>query len=65
MYLRLMAMALMMFSLSTHNNAPNTQWDGRTASGVVVTDGVYYYLIKGKGLDGKTYEKTGYIHVIR
>lgn len=47
------------------SNAPNSQWDGRTASGVVVTDGVYYYLIKGKGLDGKTYEKTGYIQVIR
>ncbi len=46
-------------------NTPNAEWDGRTASGSKANDGVYYYMFKGTALDGKTYEKMGYIQVIR
>lgn len=47
------------------SETPNSVWDGRSASGVPVADGVYYYMLKGKGLDGKKHEKTGYIQLMR
>lgn len=47
------------------SEAPNSQWDGRSTSSVPAADGVYYYLLKGQGLDGKTHEKTGYIQLMR
>ena len=30
-------------------------WDGRSASGVLVPDGTYYYILSATGLDGKQY----------
>jgi flagellar hook assembly protein FlgD len=40
-------------------------WDGRTAAGVNVSDGTYYYIIKAQGLDGKVYNETGFVLLTR
>jgi gliding motility-associated-like protein len=40
-------------------------WDGRTAAGVNVSDGTYYYIIKAQGLDGKGYNETGFVLLTR
>ncbi len=40
-------------------------WDGRTDTGVSVSDGTYYYIIKATGLDNKIYNKTGFVLLIR
>ncbi|MES2285618.1 MAG: gliding motility-associated C-terminal domain-containing protein, partial [Bacteroidota bacterium] len=37
----------------------NGGWDGRTASGLVVSDGTYFYIIKATGTDGKEYFEKG------
>lgn len=34
-------------------------WDGRSSSGVAVSDGTYYYIIKASGIDGKKYLEKG------
>jgi gliding motility-associated-like protein len=41
----------------------NHGWDGRTAAGVVVPDGIYYYVVLGKGVDGKMYEFKGFVQL--
>jgi gliding motility-associated-like protein len=40
-------------------------WDGRTSSGVTLSDGTYYYIIKAQGQDDKVYNKTGYVLLTR
>ena len=40
-------------------------WDGRTSSGVLATDGTYYYIIKATGLDKKDYGTKGFIQLVR
>lgn len=45
--------------------APNQVWDARTTSGMVASDGVYYYIIEAKGEDSKSYSEKGFIHLIR
>ena len=47
-----------------------TGWDGRTMAGVEVPDGVYFFIISGKGCDGKLYGQndptlTGSVTVVR
>ena len=44
---------------------PNGGWDGRTKSGVEASEGVYFYLIKAKGLDGEEFEFQGSVHLVR
>jgi gliding motility-associated-like protein len=44
---------------------PFESWDGHNKTGVVCSDGVYYYLLKATGTDGKEYNKTGFIQLIR
>ncbi len=44
---------------------PSEGWDGTTARGREVPPGVYYYIIKGRGWDGKEYEYTGALHLYR
>jgi trimeric autotransporter adhesin len=40
-------------------------WDGRTNSGVEASEGVYYYKITAKGIDGKNYEFIGNVTLVR
>ncbi len=49
------------FSRSAHI----VTWDGRLdGSGEVVADGVYYYVVRGAGADGKPIERTGFVQVM-
>jgi gliding motility-associated-like protein len=43
----------------------NDLWDGQNNNGELVTDGVYFYRIEFKGLEGKEKERkmSGYLHV--
>jgi gliding motility-associated-like protein len=43
----------------------NGGWDGRTAAGVLVPDGTYFFIISAKGLDGKEYFEKGSFELIR
>lgn len=40
-------------------------WDGRSSSGVLATDGTYYYIIKATGLDKKDYSTKGFIQLVK
>ncbi|MDF2435654.1 MAG: hypothetical protein K0Q95_30 [Bacteroidota bacterium] len=40
-------------------------WDGRTSSGVEVSAGTYYYILDVKAQDGKEYNYTGFIQLLR
>lgn len=46
-----------------NSNSEVVQWGGYTNSGVLVSPGVYYYIIKSPE-GGDKYSKAGYIHVI-
>jgi gliding motility-associated-like protein len=43
----------------------NGGWDGRTASGVLVPDGTYFFMIRAKGFDGKEYFEKGSFELMR
>ncbi|MCW3086377.1 MAG: hypothetical protein JWP12_3743 [Bacteroidetes bacterium] len=43
----------------------NTGWNGKAKNGSDAPDGTYYYIIKGKGIDGKDYNFTGFVSLIR
>ncbi len=40
-------------------------WDGRTGAGEPVSDGTYFYILKAKGADGREYEFTGTVTLLR
>lgn len=40
-------------------------WDGRVSGGGEASPGVYYYVIKAVGFDGKVYNKKGSFHLFR
>jgi hypothetical protein len=42
---------------------PSQGWDGRYG-GKIVNSGVYYYVIKARGSDGKKYNLSGDINII-
>jgi gliding motility-associated-like protein len=44
---------------------PFESWDGHNKTGVVCSDGVYYYVLWATGVDGKKYDKTGFVQLIR
>ena len=50
--------------LQYYNYAING-WDGRTTSGLVAPDGVYYYIMKAETLNNKLIEQTGFIHLLK
>ncbi|MCM1475854.1 MAG: gliding motility-associated C-terminal domain-containing protein [Muribaculaceae bacterium] len=47
-----------------HLDSPDKGWDGKRG-GKLVGPGVYYYVIKARGADGKEYKKSGDINIIR
>lgn len=47
-----------------HFSDPEGGWDGKYR-GKIVSPGVYYYVIKAKGADGKEYKRSGDINIIR
>jgi len=40
-------------------------WDGYTTSGILCSNGVYYYVLDAKGTDGKEYNTVGFIQLLR
>lgn len=46
-------------------DAANIQWDGRTTSGVELSDGTYYYILKAVSVTSKDYSQNGFISLIR
>lgn len=47
-----------------HFEDPSAGWDGKYR-GKSVRPGVYYYVIRAKGADGKNYKKSGDINILR
>lgn len=47
-----------------HFKNPDEGWDGKRG-GKKVPSGVYYYVIRAKGADGKEYKKNGDINILR
>jgi gliding motility-associated-like protein len=45
-------------------NSISAGWDGRTTSGSIATDGVYYYILNIEGLNEKTTEQQGFIQLL-
>jgi len=45
--------------------APGVAWDGTTMAGEPASDGTYYYAIHATGNDGKKYDLTGFITLVR
>lgn len=45
--------------------APAQVWDGRTGAGEPASDGTYFYILKAKGADGREYEFTGTVTLLR
>jgi gliding motility-associated-like protein len=43
----------------------NAGWNGQTKNGAPANDGTYYYIINGKGVDGKEYIYNGYLQLLR
>ena len=44
---------------------PNQSWNGTTKSGVVLPEGVYYYVVTAKGKDDKEYNLKGFVSLVR
>ena len=45
-------------------NRPNGGWDGRTISGIVCSEGTYFFTINAVGTDEKIYFEKGYILLV-
>jgi gliding motility-associated-like protein len=46
-------------------SAPDGGWDGKAPTGENVADGTYFYIIRGKGTDGKEYKLNGAFTLLR
>lgn len=43
----------------------NYNWDGKSPNGKDASDGTYYFIIKADGTDGKKYQETGFLTLLR
>ena len=46
-------------------NSPNIDWTGRSSSGVMESNGTYYYIIQATDYSGKNFNLDGYFELIR
>ncbi|HXP50871.1 MAG TPA: gliding motility-associated C-terminal domain-containing protein, partial [Bacteroidia bacterium] len=46
-------------------NSPNIDWAGSSMAGVDESDGTYYYMITATDYKGKSYNRNGYVQLIR
>ncbi|MGL5892920.1 MAG: gliding motility-associated C-terminal domain-containing protein, partial [Bacteroidia bacterium] len=49
----------------SHLTRVNQGWDGRTTSGVEVTEGTYYFVLRAAGFDQRVYDLTGFLTLLR
>ncbi|HEX8515896.1 MAG TPA: gliding motility-associated C-terminal domain-containing protein [Bacteroidia bacterium] len=42
----------------------NEKWDGRTTSGGIAVDGVYYYILEVEGINEKKVQKQGFVQLL-
>jgi gliding motility-associated-like protein len=47
-----------------HSLSPRIFWDGNSAAGEELSEGIYYYVIEEEG-DSERFEKAGFIHLYR
>lgn len=47
------------------SNQLTTSWDGKNKKNDTVPDGIYFYIIKAKGIDAKDYTCKGFLTLIR
>lgn len=47
------------------SSGANFSWDGKTADGVVVEAGVYFYTYKATGAQQENFEGHGFLHLVR
>ncbi len=45
--------------------APEIRWDGRSTSGVMMSDGTYYFILKAVLKSGKDYSTTGFLSLLQ
>lgn len=50
---------------SSESSTGNISWDGKTNKGKDASEGVYYFIIKAKGADGKDFDQTGSLSLFR
>jgi hypothetical protein len=46
-------------------NTINGSWDGRTVSGELCPEGVYFVIVEATGFDGKTFKKKSFVTLLR
>lgn len=46
-------------------NSPQQRWDGKAPNGEQASEGSYFYILRALGVDGQTYEREGYITLVR
>lgn len=51
-------------NLMFETNDNTKGWDGKSNSGNVSEDGVYFYVVEAKSLDGKELNKQGFFHLV-
>ena len=49
----------------TTSNTGNIAWDGKNFQGAECSPGVYFYIIKASGKDGKEYSNKGNVTLMR
>ncbi|MCW3084302.1 MAG: domain containing protein [Bacteroidetes bacterium] len=47
------------------SNDAGIKWDGRSSAGVELSDGTYYFILKGTSISKKDVSTTGFINLIR